>query len=136
MKKTISIALILVLTISCFSACSAGQKLIGTWKSTDNEYVNAYFTFNEDGTGKVDPSVLDIDFGVFGDIVSSIAEVDMTYTVDGKTLSVTYSINVLTVSIPTTTEIYTMEYDKDTLTLTKDDGSTIHFTRQAEQETK
>lgn len=132
MKKVVSIALVLVLAIGCFTACSAGKKLVGTWKSTDNDYVGAYFTFNEDGTGKVDPSVLDIDLGLIGDLISSIAEVDMTYTVDGKTLSVTYSLNVLTVSIPATTQKYTMSFEKDTLTLTKDDGTAIHFAKQAE----
>ena len=77
MKKIIAIALILILTLGCFTACSASDKIVGTW--TYNEVglldvvVEHSYTFNEDGTGTM-PGEL------------GLLELDMTYTIKDNAL--------------------------------------------------
>lgn len=129
MKKVISVTLALVLALVCFASCSADKKIIGTWQCVNSDVQNQTLTFNEDGTGEVDVSILDIDLGVIGDAIKSLAGIEMTYTVDGKNIAITYSVNVIGISLGEKTENFTMSFSGDKLTLTNANGTVKDFVR-------
>ena len=131
MKKVLAVALVLVLALSCFAACSAQKKIIGTWECTDNDLIGATVVFNEDGTGSISPNVLDIDLGAIGNVIDSIAGIEMTYSVDGKKVTLTTSVEVLGVSLSEKTATYTAAFDGDALTLTAENGKIKNFARKA-----
>lgn len=127
-KKLIAVALVLGVVICLFAGCGESKKIIGSWTCTNNDYVGAVFTFNEDGTGAVDGNLLGltIDLG-------SLASVDMTYEIKGKEITVSYSVSVLggLLNTGSDTEVYTMAFEGDNLTLTRADGTVLSFTKNA-----
>lgn len=129
MKKVLSLALVLCLALCCFASCTSQQKIIGTWQCVNSDVQTQTLTFNEDGTGEVDVSILDIDLGAIGDAIKSLAGVDMTYTVDGKNIAITYSISVIGISLGEKTETFVMSFSGDKLSLTSANGTVKDFVR-------
>ncbi len=116
MKAKISVllfAVILVCTFA-FAACSAEDKIIGTWTSqqtTLGVVTESSVVFNEDGTGSVSGLL-----GLTG---------NMTYAINENVLTVTY--NIFGVE---STKTYTFEIKGDTLNLTEG-TTTVTYTRAA-----
>lgn len=116
MKAKISVlfvALILVCSL-CFAACSAEEKIVGTWTSqqtTLGVVTESSIVFNADGTGVVTGLL-----GLTG---------NMTYVINEDVLTVTY--NIFGVE---TTKNYTFVFKGDTLSLTQD-STTVTYTRAA-----
>jgi len=125
MKKVISIALVLALAVTCLCACSASKKIIGTWNCTDESFINTSITFKEDGTAEVDGTILGLDLGTLGSILSGALNglLNTTYTIEKNTLTINYNNN------PAAT--YTVAFSGDTLTLTSTDGTVYHYVKAA-----
>lgn len=109
MKKTVAVALLLIMLVS-LCACSSPEKaIIGTWKNQSTGLLGVVtetsYTFKDDGTG-TKSSTLDYTFN---------------YTITDEQLVITYS--VLGVE---TTETYTFEIKSDKLSLTQD-GTTVVY---------
>ena len=119
MKKIISIALILCLSLVLLAGCGSNEdKIVGTWKGSVNTgilntSVNVEYTFNEDGTGSM--PILKTSVGI---------DVNFTYTIEGDLLTI-----VTDASILSQTKVYAMEFEGDTLTLTDEDNDKIVLTR-------
>ena len=112
MKKT-ALVLLVILAVFTLVSCSLESKIQGTWEETNNLLgvdIKTEYTFNDDGTGKIK---------VAGELA-----VDMTYTVDGDTLTITTDM-VITKS----TETYKASIDGDTLTLVGENGLETTLTR-------
>lgn len=115
MKKTVSILLVLVLALSLFASCSAEKKIIGKWKCDTGLVgplsVETTFDFKEDG--KV--------------AVSTVAglSLDSSYTINEDTLTIDFG-TILGIS---TVKAYTMNIEKDVLTLTDSEGDTFTLTK-------
>lgn len=103
-KRTVAIAIMLVLVCSLLAACSggnggnggnggAGDTIVGTWASAD--YSGAYvYTFNEDGSGNYDASGTQMPFTYTAEdgklsilYDGNTAPFETTYTISGKTLT-------------------------------------------------
>ncbi|MBE6813055.1 MAG: hypothetical protein E7523_09255 [Ruminococcaceae bacterium] len=116
MKTKISVLLVAVILVCtlAFAACSAEEKIIGTWTSqqtTLGVVTESSIVFNEDGTGSVSGLL-----GLTG---------NMTYVINENIMTVTY--NIFGVE---STKNYTFEIKGDTLTLTED-ATTVTYTRAA-----
>ncbi len=121
MKKILSVALILCLALTLFAGCTNEKKIVGTWEgkyetglfgiSTDIEY-----NFKEDGTGSM--PVLQTGINI---------DVNFTYTINEDTLTIVTDSEILSQTI-----VYTMEFEKDTLTLTDEDGKALVLTKVEE----
>lgn len=114
MKAKISVILVAVILVCtlAFSACSAQDKIIGTWTSQQTMLgivTESSVTFNEDGTG--------IASGILG------LTGNMTYVINENILTVTYDIFGVA-----TTKNYSFTIKGDTLTIV-DGDSTVIFTR-------
>ncbi len=118
--KKIKLIAIVAAVLFVLAACSAQDRIVGTWKSqttvlgvvTEQEYV-----FNEDGTGST-PGILGIPAA-------------MTYTIDGNSLVVKNAVldaaeEIVGKDLSTT---YTVEFGIDTLTLIDKDGEEIKLTK-------
>lgn len=131
MKKVISIALVLVVVLTAFAACTpVEEKILGSWKGSVD--IGAGFSkegtyvFNEGGTGKIE---------IVGEAVAldtrwSIYEKQLTIEIDssagGNILQSILNIGADLMSDPVS---YTFALKGDTLTLTKADGSTTSLTK-------
>ncbi len=116
MKAKISVLLIAVLLVCSLglAACSAEDKIIGTWTSqqtTLGVVTESSIVFNEDGTGSVSGLL-----GLTG---------NMTYVINENILTVTY--NIFGVE---STKSYIFEIKGDALRLTED-TTTVTYTRAA-----
>lgn len=112
MKKTISVALVLIMVLCALSGCAVKPEkaIIGTWTGSKDILIGTAeysFTFNEDGTGSM--STPGISLGV-----------EMKYTITDNNLSI-----VTTVLGISQTNNYTMEFTENTLVLTGDDGAIV-----------
>ena len=116
MKAKISLLLAAVILVCslAFAACSAQDKIVGTWKAqqtTLGVVTESTLVFKEDGTGSVSGLL-----GITGDI---------TYLIADSNITITYK--VLGVE---TVKAYQFTLKGDTLTLTAD-STTITYTRAA-----
>lgn len=112
MKRLIAVLLAALMLLCLLTSCGS-KSINGTWtrQYTVLGVVNEEkFVFNGDGTGSI-TAALGID-------------VDMTYTVDGDKLAVTFKV----LGIETTTE-YVYEIKGEQLLLTAD-GETLTFEKQ------
>ncbi len=105
--KRLIISITAVMVMLSFVACGSGKKseLVGSWTGNNGGY-EVTFTFNEDGTGSMS--------------ISGI-QLSISYSVDGETLTVNK-----TVLDGTQTEDYTYKLSNKgkTLTLTSASGET------------
>ncbi len=77
--KRLAAVLLLAGLLLSLTGCSSARKLIGTWQSKPVVGVNlASFTFNKDGTGKMNVAVL--------------GESDFTYKAEKNVVSITYTV--------------------------------------------
>ena len=116
MKRKISVVLICALFVSlfAFAACSAEDKIVGTWTSqqtTLGVVTESTLIFNEDGTGSVSGLL-----GITG---------AMTYVITDNTITLTYDILGIE-----TVKSYTFAIEKESLSLTEG-ANTVTFTRAA-----
>lgn len=131
MKKVISLALVLVVVLSAFAACTpVEEKILGTWKGSVD--IGAGFAkegtyvFNEGGTGKIE---------LIGDAVAldmrwSIYEKQLTVEIDsGAGDNILQSIINIGADLMSDPVSYTFELKGETLTLTKADGSKTTLTK-------
>ncbi len=116
MKKVLSIALILVVIVSAFTACGTPieEKIAGKW--TYNETIlgivtEKTFVFNADGTGTAP-----------GDITGDLIPLEMKWSIAEDTLTVAKNVSNEPVS-------YKFVLKGDTLTLTKADGTVLTLKR-------
>ncbi len=107
MKRIIAAALIAVMLFT-LAACSSPEKdIIGTWKCESSLLgisANSEYTFNEDGTGKIN-LIIDLDF---------------TYAITDDKLSITTK----TLGIEST-DTYSYSFKGDTLTLINDEETLV-----------
>lgn len=116
MKAKISLLLVAVILVCslAFAACSAEEKIIGTWTSqqaTLGVVTESQIIFEENGTGSVSGLL-----GITG---------NMTYVINEDLITITYS--VLGVE---TAKTYSFTLKGDTLTLTEN-ATTVTYTRAA-----
>ncbi|MBR3767500.1 MAG: hypothetical protein IKL10_04575 [Clostridia bacterium] len=113
MKKALSIALVLIVLVTAFAACTpVEEKITGTWTYTEtvlSVVTEKKFVFNADGTGTV-PGEL-----------TGLFDINMTWSISDKNLTVDSELY--------DPVVYTFELKGDTLTLTKADGSVLTLTR-------
>lgn len=117
MKKVISILLICVLAMSLFVGCSAEKAIIGSWSYQQKTILNVVtertYTFKADGTGSA-PAL------------EGTVNVDMTYTLDGDTLTINRGELLDSIA---GTQVYTVKIVGKTMTLTDADGNVIELTK-------
>ncbi len=88
MKKTVSLMLVLLFTLLCFSSCR-GESLVGTWECTENGKTNV-LVLNEDGTGhiSVDNVGMDITWksteGKYLTLTMSVSDTSYDYLKDAE----------------------------------------------------
>ncbi len=125
-KRVLAIALVAIVALSVFSACSFSpeKKLIGTWKDSSG---TAGYTFNEDGTCIID--YLGIDVSILGlDYDSAITGAYKVEKREDGNYYVTITYTVLSKSV---TSDYMFVVEDALLTLTStDDNSVKTFIRQ------
>ena len=115
MKKILSLALVLVVVISAFAACTpVEEKITGKW--TYNETVLGIVTerayvFNADGTGTAP-----------GELIGVAIPLDMTWSIEKDTLTIKKNISK-------EPEVYTFALKGETLTLTAADGTVMTLTK-------
>ncbi len=126
-KRVLAIALVAVLALSVFAACSFSpeKKLLGTWKDSTG---TAGYTFNEDGTCVID--YLSIDISILGNNYNSA--IPGAYKVEKRedgNYYVTITYTILSKSI---TSDYMFVVEDAMLTLTStEDNSVKTFIRQS-----
>lgn len=107
---TLVCAIVLV-SVSC--AGINGLKLLGTWTNTTSALgiisVDTSFTFNSDGTGKME--------GVLG------INADFTYTTDGDKLEIKYEVAGISATL---SYIYSISGKELTLVSDIDNSSTVY----------
>lgn len=119
MKKTICIALVLVLALTALAGCGAVKKnlILGTWSYQQTTILNVVtertYTFREDGTGSAP-------------VLDGITNVEMTYTLAGDQLTINRGELIDTL---TGAEVYTVKFGVNTMTLTAADGTVIELTK-------
>lgn len=124
MKKLLSIVMVMCLAICVFAGCSSltgtinESKLIGTWEGEKETgffgtSIDLTYTFEEDGVGSM--PLLDAGIGV---------DVNFTYTVEEDTLTIKTESELLS-----QTNVYTMAFEDDTLTLTDEAGEVLVLTK-------
>lgn len=124
MKKVLSIVMVMCLAVALFTGCSAlsgvlnEAKIIGTWEGEVETglfgtTVDITYTFEEDGVGSM--PLLDSGIGV---------NVNFSYTIEEDTLTIKTESEWLS-----QTNVYTMEFEGDTLTLTDADGEKLVLTK-------
>ena len=116
MKKIISIALILVVLVTAFSACGTPveEKIAGKWTYQETILgivTEKTFVFNADGTGTAP-----------GEITGDLIPLEMKWSIADNVLTVDKTVSKEPVS-------YTFVLKGDTLTLTKADGTVLTLTR-------
>lgn len=135
MKKVISLALVLVVVLTAFAACTpVEEKILGSWKG--NVDLGAGFSkegtyvLNAGGTGKLEL----VEDAVSLDIKWSIYEKQITIEIDtGSGSNILQSILNFAADIASDPISYTFELKGDTLTLTKADGTKTTLTRVVAQ---
>ena len=111
MKRFAAVLLVVALMMS-FAACSAEQKIVGTWKNETTALgltVETTYTFREDGTGTM-TTIL-------------VPGLEFTYKVSGDVLTITTSV----LGVGGSAE-YEMVYEKDTMTMTSS-GESLTLTK-------
>lgn len=127
MKKALSIIMVMCIAIGLFAGCSSltgainESKLIGTWECEKETglfgtTVDLTYTFEEDGKGSM--PLLDSGIGV---------DVNFTYTVEEDILTIKVESDLLS-----RTDVYTMVFEDDVLTLTDDSGEVLELTKVEE----
>lgn len=131
MKKVISLALVLVVFVTAFAACTpVEEKILGSWIGND-EIVAGFskdttYIFNEGGNGKVEI----VGNAVALDMKWSIYEKQLTIEIDsGAESGLLQGILNFAADIVSDPISYTFELKGDTLTLTTADGKTTTLTR-------
>lgn len=117
MKKSLCLIMAVLLLVTVFAGCSASNKIVGSWRYTEQTILNIStertYTFNEDGTGSAP-------------VLAGAVNVDMTYEIDGDTITINRGELVDAVA---GAEVYTFSISGDTLTLTASDGSVLTLTK-------
>ncbi len=115
MKKALSIAMVLLVLVTAFAACTpVEEQILGKW--TYNETILGVVTertyvFNADGTGTAP-----------GEITGDLIPLEMRWSIYENQLTIEKTLGKDPVS-------YNFVLKGDTLTLTKADGTTITLTR-------
>lgn len=118
MKKILSIALILVVLVTAFSACGTPveERIAGKWTYQETILgivTEKTFVFNADGTGTAP-----------GELTGDLIPLEMKWSISENILTVDKTISKEPVS-------YKFVLNGDTLTLTKEDGTVLTLTRAA-----
>ena len=117
MKKVISLSLVLVLVLACFAGCAKKNLIVGSWSYQEKTILNVVtertYTFNEDGTGSAP-------------VLGGITNVDITYTLEDDTLTINRGELIDSVA---GTEVFTVKFGVNTMTLTSADGTAIELTK-------
>lgn len=111
MKRFVAVLLVTVMIMS-FSACSAKQKIIGTWENEASALgitVETTYTFREDGTGTMTTLL--------------VPGLDFTYEVSGDVLTITTSV----LGVGGSAE-YELLFENDTMTMTSS-GESLTLTK-------
>lgn len=115
MKKILSVALIVLVLVTAFSACTpVEEKIAGKWTYTETVLgivTERTYVFNADGTGTAP-----------GELTGDLIPLEMKWSVYEDNLAIEKTVNQAPV-------VYKYELKGDTLTLTKADGSVITMTR-------
>lgn len=124
MKKILSIVMVVCLAVTLFTGCSAlsgvinEAKIVGTWEGSKETgffgtSVDITYTFEKDGVGSM--PLLDSGIGV---------DVNFSYTIEEDTLTIKTESDLLS-----QTNVYTMAFEGDTLTLTDEAGEALVLTK-------